>query len=215
MFQFSEAMLKNQLKKAREIPVYETTLDTLNKWIKEASPKTGSESSAWLSNTLAVDLNLHMDKRPPDNLVCQIVCLSEGKPPLLCTLFDKPQKTECLGSSEEHDSEMAVKDYTVLMAQRLKTSLANFCHSDFAIFRLWMNTDDFNVESLKKAVENELEFTRIFFKGDVDLTAESYTDIKKAVDALTRGSFVPSLLQGQEDEVNYCIFFLLSYPSSS
>ena len=162
--------------------------------------------------TLAVDLNLHMDKRPPDNLACQILCLAEGKPPILCTLFDKPKKTECVGSSEEQDSEKPVKDYTVLMAQRLKTSLANFCHSDFAILRFCMKTDDFNVESLRKAVANELDFTRIFFKGDVDLIDESYADIKKAVDALARGSFVPSILQGQEDEVFYYFFSFCPTP---
>ena len=142
-----------------------------------------------------------MDIRPPNNLASQILYIAEGKPPILCSLFNKAENSAY--SPADLDPDPEVRDYTVRMAQLLKTALTNFCHSDFAILRFCTNIDGFNVDILKAAVVNELGFTRMFFRGDVDLTAAQYTDITKAVDALACGSYAPCLLGKEEDEVGY------------
>ena len=147
----------------------------------------------WMSETLAWDLNLPMTTGPPflpDLLQAFVICV--GRPPLLLTLWDKG----------DHSAE--VETYCSETARVLHWSLLHFCHLDFTVLRVSATQQDFLREtvSLEGKVKTKAAQARRYFKSPMNLTEDTFTELRDATTALVGATFVPCLLEDvPRDEV--------------
>ena len=153
----------------------------------------------WMSETLAWDLNLPMTTGPPflpDLLQAFVICV--GRPPLLLTLCDKG----------DHSAE--VETYCSETARVLHWSLLDFCHQDFIVLPVSATRQDFLREtvSLEEEVKAKVAEARRYFKSPMNLTEDTFSELRDATTALVGATFVPCLLEDvPRDEVrnSHCL----------
>ena len=139
-----------------------------------------------MSETLAWDLNLPITSEPPFLPgLPQAFVICVGRPPLLLTLWDKG----------DHSAE--VETYSSDTAQVLHWSLLDFCHQDFIVLPVSATRQDFLREtvSLEEEVKAKAAKAERYFKSPMNLTEDTFRELRDATTALVGATFVPCLLE--------------------
>lgn len=141
-------------------------------------------SSAWISDTLPLDLNLPMTESALDCTLVQAFVIGKGLPPILLSVYD-----------ETDDKIQRVHRFTANMSKQLTSSLLDFCHCYFDIVPCSLAYYDLSAEKVWAEVNKKQELSRPYCGRDNILTGRSYAKMRAAAVAVTGVSYVPCFLE--------------------
>ncbi|XP_070197807.1 uncharacterized protein [Littorina saxatilis] len=151
----------------------------------------GRSVTLWMSEHLALHLDLPVRTYPQDCWLFQVLCLGEGLKPFILTLF--------AGASVDREPKVAsLKQFSMRCARMLTSSLLNFCHRPFILLPCTLPYDTFTVEALDVELSAQLAYARDFYGGPAALRKSAFDDMAFAVSLIASGTVVPSLLFEQD-----------------
>ena len=146
-----------------------------------------------MSRHLYIDLNLSMDNIEKDCL--QVLLVGEGRLPILLTLYnlEDPGKSEA-----PHKLQQQMLTFSRSFAEELSKQLRELCGVSIVILPCAMPFKTFS----KVELEREVERQREHLEGLEELSEEGYKKMAEATASLASTSYVPYILNKNNDEVH-------------